>query len=616
MLLGWSFAAAQPVASRLIISHTDATSAPTIEMSLLAIDGGGNPLDLSSQTITILHNGQPVPPNQIEIVGTRDMGTFIVLVVDIPTGVQGELAAIQSIVDQLATEQNMRQGTDYVAIYRVDAAAASQLLPPETFHNGVRNIFATPLTPTTGSTALIDSLMGLLNNMDALKPDPGMAAAIVLMSDGTDAVSTQTRADVPIRAAQLGIPIHTIWLNNVNLQATKEAGREYMSQLAQGTGGVATNTANLEEVQTIWTRIAAFRTHTIIQYTVPGIVGGTYPIVVGLQGSPGVQAATSVSLPAAAPSVVIDLPPESRTLTLRELNQPVELSFSTNVTWLDGAQRSINSAQLIVNGLVVQELDVTKLDRFTVSIGNFVFGTNRIQIVVIDSEGSRATSPEITLTINQGAQEVIPPVIQPPSSTSRLWERLATFRLYIFGCLLIIVLIFVFAGLAFIMRKFPILRLLRLENTLRRIPWLRPYIANMSRAQAMGRQAQNYGGRMSRYAPEVRGRTGREDAAIRPNPFLEVVESVTRVNKRIDLDNPELKIGRSPKQADFAFEDDVTVSRLHCTIVQEGGDYRIFDEQSTSGSFVNEQRVPEYGLQLVDGDDIRLGAVKLRFRQP
>jgi predicted component of type VI protein secretion system len=49
---------------------------------------------------------------------------------------------------------------------------------------------------------------------------------------------------------------------------------------------------------------------------------------------------------------------------------------------------------------------------------------------------------------------------------------------------------------------------------------------------------------------------------------------------------------------------------------RKGATYRVYDEQSTAGTWVNEQRVPEYGMQLVDGDEIRVGAVRLRFRQP
>jgi pSer/pThr/pTyr-binding forkhead associated (FHA) protein len=117
--------------------------------------------------------------------------------------------------------------------------------------------------------------------------------------------------------------------------------------------------------------------------------------------------------------------------------------------------------------------------------------------------------------------------------------------------------------------------------------------------------------------PEVRGqREVAGAAAARPKAFLEVIEAQTKMSSRIELAKPEQRLGRSPAQADIAFENDITVSRVHSSLVQEGSDFRVFDEQSTSGTYVNEQRVPEIGLQLTDGDEIRMGAVRLRFRQP
>ncbi len=88
------------------------------------------------------------------------------------------------------------------------------------------------------------------------------------------------------------------------------------------------------------------------------------------------------------------------------------------------------------------------------------------------------------------------------------------------------------------------------------------------------------------------------------------------MDSRLDLDADELKLGRSSNRADIVFENDNTVSRIHASIVREGSDYRIFDEQSTGGTWVNGQRVPEHGMQLMDRDEIRLGAVRLQFRRP
>jgi pSer/pThr/pTyr-binding forkhead associated (FHA) protein len=47
----------------------------------------------------------------------------------------------------------------------------------------------------------------------------------------------------------------------------------------------------------------------------------------------------------------------------------------------------------------------------------------------------------------------------------------------------------------------------------------------------------------------------------------------------------------------------------------EGSRYRIYDAGSTSGTYVNDQPLPEYGKELLDGDEIQLGAVRLRYRQ-
>ena len=97
--------------------------------------------------------------------------------------------------------------------------------------------------------------------------------------------------------------------------------------------------------------------------------------------------------------------------------------------------------------------------------------------------------------------------------------------------------------------------------------------------------------------------------------YLELLEAVSQVSSPIPLSMAVVRIGRSPNQANIAFENDVTVSRLHASLMLEGSHYRIFDEQSTSGTWVNERQVPEYGIQLNNGDEIHLGAVHLRFRQ-
>jgi pSer/pThr/pTyr-binding forkhead associated (FHA) protein len=85
--------------------------------------------------------------------------------------------------------------------------------------------------------------------------------------------------------------------------------------------------------------------------------------------------------------------------------------------------------------------------------------------------------------------------------------------------------------------------------------------------------------------------------------------------QQLDLIGPVIRLGRTPAQSDIAFREDLTVSRQHANLMLEGNHYRIFDENSTSGTWVNGRQVPEYGVELADGDEIHLGAVHLIFHQ-
>jgi DNA-binding CsgD family transcriptional regulator len=77
----------------------------------------------------------------------------------------------------------------------------------------------------------------------------------------------------------------------------------------------------------------------------------------------------------------------------------------------------------------------------------------------------------------------------------------------------------------------------------------------------------------------------------------------------------ELWIGRSPS-ADISLGADVEVSKLHSQIEFVGSDCTLVDDGlSRNGSFVNEERVSGRRM-LRDGDVIRVGRTRIRFRAP
>ncbi|MSO57879.1 MAG: FHA domain-containing protein [Thermoleophilia bacterium] len=71
-------------------------------------------------------------------------------------------------------------------------------------------------------------------------------------------------------------------------------------------------------------------------------------------------------------------------------------------------------------------------------------------------------------------------------------------------------------------------------------------------------------------------------------------------------------IGRSP-ECDV-FLDDVTVSRRHAELLQQGQGYVVRDLGSLNGTFVNRRRIDEATLE--DDDEVQIGKYRLTFLVP
>ena len=56
------------------------------------------------------------------------------------------------------------------------------------------------------------------------------------------------------------------------------------------------------------------------------------------------------------------------------------------------------------------------------------------------------------------------------------------------------------------------------------------------------------------------------------------------------------------------------VSRTHCRLVRQGQHWRIEDQNSTNGLYVNGKRVPEFELH--HGDRVHIGEYELRYSDP
>lgn len=599
---GQMAAAQTGVGSRLFITGSNTNSVPTVDLYVYGLDGAGQPLALTPATVVVQHGGEQAAsvavPGQVDAGAAppNSAGTFTIFIVDTPPGVSDSLEAIRQAIEAYASPLYMREGVDFVAIYQVGETTATQLLAPTDFHNAVKNFFAQPLPILSGPTALVDSVMGLLTTLNGLKPHPGLAPAVVILSDGTDVVSTAHESPEVFQfAAEQGIPIHTIWLNNTNLNVP-EPGRAYMQTVAANARGLAGSLDDAGSLTAIWSRIAQFSQRTLIRYVIANPAGGEFPVNVSLANEPGVTATAQVTVRANAPSVTLNLPLENRTLSLPDLEDPVRLRLSATATWMDGAARTITQAQLLVNGLVAAEINPAQLDDFQVEISQFQFGENTLEVQIEDEQGLQAASPAVTLFIDQG-EEAVPADIAPSSSFLRLLGWLALIAVVLGGLAV--------AGYFLLSRQGRIRLPQSLTGLAGRLGKLRLPLSRLPRRAP----------RQTAAAPAAAPPPEEPAAAQETAPYLEILESVTDLPRYIPIEVVETRLGRSPASSDVVFENDITVSRLHASIIysEEQDAFGIFDEQSTSGTWVNNQPVPGNGMTLLDGDEIRLGAVRLVF---
>jgi ribosomal protein L40E len=92
-------------------------------------------------------------------------------------------------------------------------------------------------------------------------------------------------------------------------------------------------------------------------------------------------------------------------------------------------------------------------------------------------------------------------------------------------------------------------------------------------------------------------------------PALVVRSGGGRSGETFTLGGERTTIGRSPDCGIFL--DDVTVSRKHAILAQRDNHFRIEDQGSLNGTFVNRKRVE--AAELEDGDELQIGKYRLTF---
>jgi len=111
------------------------------------------------------------------------------------------------------------------------------------------------------------------------------------------------------------------------------------------------------------------------------------------------------------------------------------------------------------------------------------------------------------------------------------------------------------------------------------------------------------------FTPEEIEEAARAEEVGLDGPALVVRSGGGRAGETFRPAGERTMIGRSP-DCDV-FLDDVTVSRKHALLVREGRSFRIEDQGSLNGTFVNRRRIESSAIE--NGDELQIGKYRLTF---
>jgi FHA domain/zinc-ribbon domain len=126
--------------------------------------------------------------------------------------------------------------------------------------------------------------------------------------------------------------------------------------------------------------------------------------------------------------------------------------------------------------------------------------------------------------------------------------------------------------------------------------------AMLPRAEPASEQTQSLG------PEEVAELSDEHDLGLE-GPALVVRAGGGRAGESFRPAGPRTRIGRSPDCEIFL--DDVTVSRNHAVLIDEGGEFVVEDQGSLNGTFVNRKRIDRAPLH--EGDELQVGKYRLTF---
>ena len=581
------FAQAGGVAS---INLIDPSRFPQVSAAVSVLDEAGLHVSgLAASNFEVTESGQPVADL---MVGEEETGVQIVFVLN--TGAsfskRDSLGRTrwehvrESIIRWTETDAIMPEYLDDVSVIVPEGPIVSHT----TKAGAVREALLAHAPGFGGAESSIALLQQGLDFALDSSPRPGMRRIVVVLSSALDGVTETQLSDLAAQARDSQVTVHTAYVGPTGSQGTQ--GALNLNRLAELAGGafafVDYDTATLAPM---YSRVAAERMQYVLVYRSLSPVSGTRRVDVHLQSGP-----LSLTAPSGEYSITIeppqvlwgDLPdevtvqPDGTDSANGDASPPMR-AVTVRLEFPDGHSRAITRSVLFVDGQPVAENTAPPFDTFQWDLSGYTeTGEHRLQVVAVDQLGIQGQSDEGNVMVKVPAV----PMLVVGGDWQGLIRPLALAALAL-------------AAMA--------------GSVASAVAFRRRWAALAAAPPASDVEVRQTPRKPTAPRPAPRGRRPFAGAAQKTGKaYLEILEGGQGV---IEVIEPIVRLGRDSAVAQAVFADR-SVSRLHARMAEINDCvFYLYDEGSTSGTWVNFEQVPMAGVPLNHGDLINLGRVQLRF---
>jgi hypothetical protein len=476
------------------------------------------------------------------------------------------------------------------------------------------------------NTPLHDLLRFALKSFTDSTLPPGMERAVVIFSDGINAVGTNEVRDSVNEAGNQRVRIYPVMLGTEVPQ-----NKENLQYLSGNTGGTYYHLTDIESLDPLWRQLAGLKQQRVLTYRSTQPKPSEVTVALALPNGSTVSASRAIPGVDVQPiNIVITAPAVGTVIERRALAydtpldqvEPTTLDVQLAFVWPDNRPRALRSVTLEVGGQV-QPVDLAALNApIIVSIAALDSGPFSVIARAEDELGEKGESSAVGLTIN---------VVRPPTPTPTVDPALIMSATLVATVEAQVTEAVAIAGATVTAQATAIAGAQAEVATIQ--------ILNQRLTYATA-GALLFGVLMLSYAIYILSSSKRRKAVTQvitrtvssvTEPFIRrgarAGGSAPRAHLRLEndggtpglppiipLNRAGVLLGRDPAVANTVLADR-RVSRLHCRIVEDGpsGSYRIYDEGSASGTVVNDEEVGHMGRLLQPNDLLGFGPLEYRF---